>query len=307
MKNLVMGFSTNQTEHDMRVFCTSLRRIYSPEECDLVLITNRYEEYFADLARDGVQFISTTSSYPAASGKLAKVFKRVVLSTLRAAARFNLFDRRAPEIAGIYPILLEIWHHPHFVRWIAYERFLTLNRNYGQVFLSDVKDVLFQARLFNDDPGDQVNVFEQDEIYGTADCDTKWYRDAWGEAALEKVLGKKALCIGTILGPHREVLSMVRELRAFFELRPFGAVEQSVFNYLIHNDLMRTPYRIMGNISGPVGTLSNDIAHSATVARDGYIRRATDGSIIPAVHMYDRWPDTKEICSVGQFRYQATN
>ena len=64
---------------------------------------------------------------------------------------------------------------------------------------------------------------------------------------------------------------------------------------MIQNDLMRTPYRVVENVSGPVATLSNQIAHDATVTSDGYIRRATDGSIIPAVHMYDRWPDTRAL------------
>jgi hypothetical protein len=64
---------------------------------------------------------------------------------------------------------------------------------------------------------------------------------------------------------------------------------------MIHNGLMRTPYRIVENIRGHVATLANHVAHDATETRDGYVRRATDGSIIPAVHMYDRWPDTKDL------------
>jgi hypothetical protein len=293
VKNVVIGFSTNQEERSVRVFCSSLRSVYSPEQCDLVIITNRYEEYFADLADRGIHFMSTPSTYARTTGKFAKAINRIVLNGMRMAARIKLFDRSAPEIAAAYPVLLETWHHPQFVRWIAYERFLTLNRAYGQVFLSDVKDVVFQAPLFDGDPGGRVSLFEQDEIYGTAYWDTKWYREAWGEVALAKVIGKKPLCIGTILGPHLEVLSMVRELRAFFESHPFGRIEQSVFNYMLQNDLIRTPYRVIDNICGPVATLANDIAHSATVIRNGYIRRVIDGSIIPAVHIYDRWADTK--------------
>jgi hypothetical protein len=95
-----------------------------------------------------------------------------------------------------------------------------------------------------------------------------------------------------------EVLSIVQELRDFFANHPFGRIEQSVFNYMLQNDLIRTPYRIFENVSGPVATLANDIAHNATVTRDGYIRRVADGSIIPAVHMYDRWPDVKRALAV---------
>jgi hypothetical protein len=296
MKNLVLGFSTNQDQHSLRLFCSSLRGVYSPEQCDLVIITNRYEGYFSDLARHGVCFVSTTNTYPPTTGKLARAAKRVILSGMRAAAGSKLFRERASEIAATYPVLLETWHHPQCsVRWIAYERFLTLNRAYGQVFLADVRDVVFQAPLFDSEPDDRVSLFEQSEIYGNANCDTDWYRDTWGEAALTRAIGKKALNVGTILGPHREVLSLVGEFCSFFERHPFGAVDQVHFNYMLLNDLVRTPYRVVDNISGPVATLSNHIAHDATVTSDGCVRRAADGSIIPAVHMYDRWPDTKAL------------
>ena len=295
MKNLVMGFSTNQDQHSLRLFCGSLRRIYSPEQCDLVIITNRYEDYFSALAGDGVCFVSTTNTYPGTTHRLGKAFKRIVLDGMRMATQIKLLAEWVPETLAANRVVFETWLHPQFARWIAYERFLTLNRAYAQVFLSDVRDVVFQAPLFDQGHGDWVTLFEQDEIYGRPCCDTEWYRDAWGEAALAKVIGKKAVCIGTILGPPREMLSMVTEFSAFFKRHLHRGVEQSVFNYMIHNELIRTPYRVVENIKGSVATLANYIAHDATETRDGYVRRATDGTIIPAVHMYDRWPDTKAL------------
>ena len=295
MKDLVMGFSTNQDQHSLKLFCDSLRKVYSPEQCDLVIITNRYEEYFSDLARDGVCFIGTTNTYPGTTNLVGKAFKRIVLSGMRVASRVKLLAESVPEIVAAYPVVLETWLLPQFVRWIAYERFLTLNRGYRQVFLSDVRDVVFQAPLFDQEPEDRVTLFGQDETYGNPGCDTQWYRDAWGAEALAKVVGKQAVCIGTILGPQDKVLSMVSEFCAFYRRHPFGGVEQCIFNYMLHNDLMRTPYRVVENIRGPVATLANHVAHDATEIRDGYVRRAIDGSIIPAVHMYDRWPDTKAL------------
>jgi hypothetical protein len=292
MKDVVIGFSTNQDEQSVKVFCLSLRRVYSRDQCDIVIITNHYEDYFADLGRHGVHFMSTANNWAPTTGKLAKVINRIILNGMRIATKIRLFRSLVPEIAAAYPPLLEIWHHPQIIRWFAYERFLTLNRAYRQIFLSDVKDVIFQAPLF-DQPTDYVSLFDQDEIYGPCYWDTKWYREAWGEKALTKVIGKRPLCIGTILGPHREVLSIVQELCAFFANHPFGRIEQSVFNYMLQNDLIRTPYRIVENVNGPVATLANEIAHNATVTRNGYIRRVVDDSIIPAVHMYDRWPDAK--------------
>ena len=297
MKNLVLGFSTNQDEHSVSIFCSSLRRIYSAEQCDLVIITNRYEEYFSELARDGVCFVSTTNTYPGTTHVVGRALKRVVLDSVRVASRVKLFVEWMPELASTYKVLLETWRHPqNSVRWIAYERFLTLNRGYREVFLSDVRDVVFQGPLFDQDPENRVTLFEQEEVYGNPTSDTLWYRDSWGEQALAKVIGKKPVNVGTILGPLPEVLSIVSEFCAFFNNSPeSNGVDQCVFNYMLHNGLIRTPYRIVENIKGSVATLDNGSAHGATQTRDGYVRRAVDGSIIPAVHMYDRWPDTKAL------------
>jgi hypothetical protein len=258
----------------------------------LVLITNRYEENFADLVTIGVQFIGTTSVWSPTTGKLATLAKKAILSGLLLATGIERFRKVAPEIVAAVPALIETWHHPQIVRWFAIERFLDLNRGYRQVFLADVRDVIFQAPLF--EPSfDRVSLFDSDEIYGTSDCDTQWYRDAWGEAALAKVIGKRIVCMGTVLGPHSQLLSIVREFRIFLRGHLSTGIDQSLFNYMLQGDLIRTPYRVVENVRGQVATLSNDRAHKSTVTHSGFIRRAIDDSIIPVVHMYDRWPDTK--------------
>jgi hypothetical protein len=123
--------------------------------------TNYYEDYFADLGQRGVHFMSTTNNWAPETGRFAKLIYRSVLNGMRIATRIRLFRDLVPEIVAAYPSLLEIWHHPQIIRWFAYERFLTLNRTYRQVFLSDVKDVIFQAPLF-DQPTDYLCVFDQD-------------------------------------------------------------------------------------------------------------------------------------------------
>jgi hypothetical protein len=303
MKDIVIGFCTNQNEHNVKVFCLSLRRVYSPDQCDLVLVTDRYEEYFTELARYGVHFMSTVSTWTPTTTKISKLINRIVLKSLRTVTRLRSFNQVLPEIAASYPVLIETWHHPFFVRWFAYQRFLTLNRMYRNVFLSDVKDVLFQAPLF-DSATDCVSLFEEEEVFGTAYWNTKWYREAFGAAELAKVIGKKPICMGTILGPHSEVLSLVQELGLFFARHLFfGQVDQAILNYMVLNDLIRTPYKIVANVSGPVATLSDEIARKATITRDGYICRAADNSIIPAVHMYNPGAEAtlfKEYLQQGQ-------
>jgi hypothetical protein len=289
MKNLVMGFATNQDEKSIQIFTKSLRRVYSSEECDLVIITNRFEPYFIDLSSIGVTFSSTTNNYSKHTGTAAKIINRLILYTMRGFNRSQALRRLIPEISQSYEVLLETWHHPHFVRWLAYRRVLELNRHYNYVLLADVKDVVFQAPFFQDISTDRVSLFQQGEVYGKSYWDTKWYKEAWGPKLLEKALGKQALCIGTIAGPHAGVLNLVKEIADFFAREPFGRIEQAIFNYMVLNDKIRTPYQIFPNITGPITTLANEEAYSKTLMQNGIICRATDKQIIPVVHMYDRF------------------
>src|SRR3979490_373023 len=104
MPNLVMGFSTNPSESSTRTFVQSLRRVYTPAECDLVLITNRFEAYFTELSKLGVRFVPTSNNYSANTGAIAKFINRVALHGLRLFGP-NL-KRSAPEIAASYPTLI---------------------------------------------------------------------------------------------------------------------------------------------------------------------------------------------------------
>lgn len=284
--NLIMGFATNTDEASVRIFAKSIRRIYSQQECHIAIITNRFEPYFAELAEDGVQFIPTSNNYSNQTRAVSKVINRAALWSLRAFR--SILERAAPEIASSYPTLLETWHHPHFVRWFAYERFLDLNRHYNQVMLSDVKDVVFQGRIFDYSDPDLVCLCDQGLTYGEANWDTMWYREAYGEEELKKIAGRSPICIGTMIGPHHGILSIVRELKDEFAQRPFGRIEQAVFNHMILNGSLKTSFKVLPNVTGPIATLCGDKIQLNFVTNEGFILRAGDNSIVPAVHMYDR-------------------
>lgn len=284
--NLIMGFATNMDEISVRIFVNSIRRVYSQQECHVAIVTNRFEPYFTELAKSGVLFIPTANNYSNRTRAPAKAVNRAVLWGLRTF-RTSL-EWAVPEVASSYPTLVETWHHPHFVRWFAYERFLNLNRQYNQVMLSDIKDVVFQGRIFDYSDPELVSLCDQGLTYGEANWDTRWYRQAFGEGELKKIAGRSPICIGTMIGPHRGMLSIVKELKNEFAQRPFGRIEQAVFNHMILNGRLKTSFRVLPNVTGPVATLCGDKIQLSFVIKDGLICRATDNSVVPAVHMYDR-------------------
>ena len=71
----------------------------------------------------------------------------------------------------------------------------------------------------------------------------------------------------------------------------FSGIQQAIFNYLIYNDLVKVPFTIKPNLEGPVVTLADPKVFTHTAISGNHIVRAKDGSIIPVVHMYDRFPE----------------
>jgi hypothetical protein len=287
VKNLILGFATNLPKERIQIFCNSARSVYSEDECDVGIITNDTKgiAYLADI---GVDFYPTPSRY---SRSTTSYFTK-------ALARFLIIPLSVGRLPnrGMYA-LIEKLNHPFMARWYAYRRILASER-WGKVLLADVKDVVFQAPFFDSVPDDQVLFCEQSQVYGTAYYDTTWYKAAWGHAAFQKVSGKQSLCAGTIAGTHSLVRQTVEEVTKFLARHPFGKVDQAIFNHMIYTDVLQVPFTHSKNVTGPVATLTTDDVHSRIRIESGKICRE-DLSVIPIVHMYDRWPDTLSAATIS--------
>ena len=295
-RNLIVGFATNQDRQSVEVFCKSALKSHSAEDCHIVIITNKYESYFLDLEKSGVIFFNTVSRYSKKTNKISKLINRIVLHSLRVGNKLKL-SKYIPDIMDSYPLLIEAWHHPHFARWFAYKRYLEMSGAYGEIFIADVKDVVFQSSVFRNVEGQYLNLFKQHVDYGDKDWDTKWYREAWGERALSEIVGKPAICIGTLVGTLESVRTMVSNLVDFYGKYPFKGVEQAGFNYMIYNGKFDVDYSIVENIDNQVATLTAKAYPH--VAFDGQnIVRKNGNSVIPAVHMYDRFAETLKVRSL---------
>jgi hypothetical protein len=293
MKNLVIGFATNQSEKSIRIFCQSLRTVYGPEECDITIVTNRYEAYFRELAGLGIRFASTPNNYSTSISQITKAANRVVLYFLKWLNGW----RYLREISEAYPLLIETWHHPQLARWFAYRRILSVSQTYQYVFLADVKDVVFQASFFENLPEDEVILFADANLYGKCYWNDKWYKEAYGKAAFTQVIGRQPVCIGTVLATQRALLKMLDEFTAFIARSPFGRIEQAIFNHMLHTNKFTTRLGTVANVMGAVATLGSEAARASVEIVHGAICRTSDGGVIPIVHMYDRFPDVDAFCT----------
>jgi len=295
-ENLVMGFATNLEPKRIEIFAKTLRRIYPPDECDLVLYVHTVSDELRDLAKKYcINFTYTYNNYTYSVGKFSKAINRCIIYPVKWLAKLT---RNIPSLKVIfydlYPVLIKLWHHPQIIRFLYYMDFLSANRTYKKIFISDVKDVAFQAPFFNviSDPG--LSVFGEDKIFGTAYWNTLWYRTAYGIDELKKIEGKEAFNVGTVLGGFGAVEKFLSLFCGELLKHPFGYVEQAVFNKLYYSGaLNKLPVKAYKNaeilltIADPIDPL---YIKYFKVASGGVYN--SNGQLIPIIHMYDRNVET---------------
>ena len=285
MNNLVLGFATNQSATDLRIFVNSLRRVYSPAECDCVLIVDEPPAGLATTGPKAVRIVKTVNTYSSRATLQRKARSAMIRALSKAAAG------GAPLAGTALRGAMERWHHPCFARWLAYRRFLVHNPAYGQVLLTDVRDVMFQEPFFSK-AANRVQFFDQSAVYGVDRCDTDWYREAFGAEGLARVIGRPALCAGTVLGPRDAIIAFIDEFVDWFAQAPFRGVDQANLNGLLLEGAPGFAYQVNANAEGAVATLANSAALATVQIANGKIVNSS-GAIVPIVHMYDRHDVTK--------------
>lgn len=146
-KNVVLGFATNLSPERVEVFSKTLRKVYSSRECDLVIYNN---DELSRIAKEySVNFMYTPNIYSYSENKLLKFLFRIIIYQTKWLETLTCSFHSLEVIFNKqYSLLLKLWHYPHFVRWLSYQKFLHTHRNYKKIFLSDIKDVAFQSPFF---------------------------------------------------------------------------------------------------------------------------------------------------------------
>lgn len=288
-KNLVMGFATNIKGERIRAFANTLRKVYSPDQCDLVIYTDNANKLDEIAKRYSIQFIYTPNVWSFSKSKIKKILNRLLfiypskyLSNLFGPSHNNLF-------LEVYPMVYKLWGHPQLVRWLHYQEFFKVNKNYNKVLLSDTRDVVFQDKFFEKINDEYLYFFEQDETYGDDNFDTQWYRNSYGSQALPKVEGKPALCCATVMG-NSEIIKNFLNIYCSEILRtPFTrGTDQVIFNYLYYSSLLQPiEVKVYPNSGELVLMPVNKISlNRFSVESHGIVN--TLGELIPVIHGYDR-------------------
>jgi len=266
-------------------FLASLRRTgYRGEIVFFASATD--EETMGELRRQGVTVIPFRFSGKHVSQRLARLwflwrwcFKSPLPMAIKeklAHAVFHLFYRR----------------HLLYLQFLREHR-----RDYDRVFLTDCRDVYFQADPFSWNPPPGVHLFleEGSNTIGASPHHCDWLTSQFGQAVLDELKAETISCAGTVFGDLDSILkflsAMVSQTMAARSLREIAG-DQGIHNYILYKQ--RLPEIILhDNWHGPVMTLGATPPEAVQLNAQGRVINA-NREVVPVLHQYDRIPQVEK-------------
>ena len=188
--------------------------------------------------------------------------------------------------------LAHVVFHLFYRRHLLYLDFLREHgREYEKVFLTDCRDVFFQANPFGWEqvPGLHVFLEEETNKLGTCTHHIRWITSQFGSEMLERWREETVSCAGTVFGDVPGMLDYLSSMVSLtMGVKSLWAADgdQGVHNYLIRERAF-PKITIHENRRGPVMTLGPVRMSSLRFDQDGHVIDET-GVIVPVLHQYDR-------------------
>ncbi len=157
-----------------------------------------------------------------------------------------------------------------------------------QVFITDLRDVLFQRDPFDPPLGGLELALEEPRVtIATEPWTRAWMQDVYGAREVAALGAEVVSCSGTTIGRREDMLRYLSAMSQEIEGRwiPFGSHDQAVHNHLLRHGRLGE-VTLAQNGRGRVLTM----AGMSRVERDGEGRVLNADGTVPAVlHQYDRF------------------
>ena len=289
-RSLVLGAHTGLPAASIEPFSRSLRA--SGFRGSFVLFVGRCDKEEKEKLRglaDAV--VDVDADYPPPAAALLEPLRRV--RAIRGLRRIY---------PGVFRLLagrsLHRWSRLEFrleglqtLRYHHYQEYLAgLDAEPDCVLLTDLRDVFFQRDPFAD-PVSGLELFLEDESVriGSEQFNSRWIRNLYGSAELERLRGATVSCSGTVVGTGAAVRGYLAEMTAEIarHRRPLGSHDQGIHNALLQRGRFDSA-RVVPNGTGRVLTLGK--MRSYATAPDGFVLN-DDGSVAAILHQWDRHED----------------
>jgi hypothetical protein len=199
---------------------------------------------------------------------------------------FGLYGIQYLQIGG-----LEFKNDIQWLRYRLYEFLLQDKTNVNRVFVSDVRDVIFQDDPFKYSETEyDLEFFEEPDIIRNCHCNGGWTLTLFGPEGIQKIGDKNIICSGTTMGSRMGMLkyfdTMNKEIESFQQrgVRIKGGEDQPIHFYSIYDNKFEN-YKIHKNCESSVATVS---LQKEFLFNDQNRLIDSTGRVIPIVHQWDR-------------------
>jgi hypothetical protein len=260
-KNLVMGLATNYTKKDIAPFVRSLRG--TGYTGDIVLWVSNLD--------------SETRDFFTEHGVHSEFFWDITF----------------------VPFHFMLSRNFSYYSWLrAMEN---RNRYFDRIFLTDVRDVVFQSDPFTAAPPGELVVFLEDQSATLDTCpyDAYWVRSSAGKHVFDELRGRRISCAGTVLGTWTGILRYLLQIQlGAFECaipaRLLEGIDQGIHNVLLYRNRLRSATVVENGEH--VFTMGTVPQRNVIVTPENKIADRR-GRVCPVLHQYDRHPSVRDMLS----------
>jgi hypothetical protein len=170
-------------------------------------------------------------------------------------------------------------------RFYLFRDFISKNRDkYRMIFLTDMRDVVFQKNPFEYSGYSKINFFLEDLAFKDSNINFFTIKKIGGDGFANKHLNDLVSCAGTTLGESKTILEYCQKMSD--NLKSGLPLDQGFHNFLIYSNKFKK-YKIFRNFHGPVLTVSNLGKKEFKYNANNDLVNL-DNSIINTIHQYDR-------------------
>lgn len=278
--NLVLTSCANYSIRDLEVFFLSLKRHVSNFHC-VVLTHNLTVDTLKWLHQQGVEIVPMQIG-----GWQRGLYNRYAKLTDRNPLRYipeTVAKRLAFHTAPIMSL-----------RFLYYQDWLSRHAaEYDKVFVTDLKDVVFQEDPFPFLSNQEVQFFLENQKIGSLnDSNRKWLDKIYSPVKSQFLNNMTISCAGTILGDSESMnaylIDMRKEVISAKGILNYGE-DQAMHNMILRREHASFQRHAVPNAEGAVLTVLNTPETEYTLgANDLVLNKA--GVVIPVLHTYDRFP-----------------
>jgi predicted O-linked N-acetylglucosamine transferase (SPINDLY family) len=217
---------------------------------------------------------------------------KLLVSSTSSAALFDYLASRQ-----ITPVFFDsaAWMVPHvqFSRFVRYGELLRGSEvRYDRIFITDVRDVVFQGDPFAGAPEGDLLCFMERAGRKIADCraNREWIADLYGHDMLLRFADEDISCSGTTMGSSAGLLEYFDLLVGSVDVSQFHALvgrhghDQGIHNVLLHSGALPHARRVAnGTHVFTVGFVPDNELR----LENGNILVAATGVKCPVVHQYN--------------------